>query len=244
LNQDFSSSSAISGAAANPGAAANTQQNDSWVASSGLYYQTDYRLVPGISASGGYNAINPGGAMEFEQLQGTLSWQPLEKLSVTGSAGVEFTQLKTSQLVNPTFSAAINYQPFDNTSLSLTGSRSVSPSIYQNDVIESTSVSATLRQRFFKHFSAELSAGYASTPFVGFATPNEFLNNQPGAPLATTTVQQNRSDLARFFRASLTTTFRQHGTASIFYSFSDISSSLAAFTLTTTQVGIEIGWHY
>jgi hypothetical protein len=239
LDQDIASSSAISGAAAN-----NTQQLYSWIASGGLYYQTDYKLVAGIDASGGYTSTSPGTEMEFEQLQSSLNWQPLEKLTVSGSAGVEDTQLLGSQLIDPTFSAAINYQPFEQTSLSLTGSRTVNPSIYQDEVVKSTQVSATLRQRFLKHFSFEVSGGYSTSPYVGFATQGVFLNNNPRAPLVTTAVQQNRSDESRFVRVGLSSTFRQRGTVSIFYSFSDISSSLTPFALSTTQVGFEIGWHY
>ena len=37
-------------------------------------------------------------------------------------------------------------------------------------------------------------------------------------------------------------TFRKRGTVSIFYSYSDYSSGLAAFALTSTQVGFEIAW--
>ncbi len=239
LDQDITSTSSFAGAAAN-----DTQQMYSWIASGGLYYQTDYRLVAGISASGGYNSISPGSDMEFEQLQGTLNWQPLEKLIVSGSVGVEDTQLLGSQLIDPTFSAAINYQPFEQTSLSLTGARTVNASIYQDEVVKNTEVGATFRQRFLKHFTFEASGGYSSTPYVGFATAGEFLNNRPGAAPVTTIVEQNRSDENRFVRVSLSSTFRQRGTVSIFYSFSDISSSLTPFTLTTTQVGFEIGWHY
>jgi hypothetical protein len=240
LDQTITSSSQISGSTNN-----NSQGLDSWVLSSGLYYQTDYRLVAGINASAGYDSISPGGDMEFEQLQGTLSWQVLGKLSVTGSAGMELSQMMGSQLLDPTFSAAINYQPFQNTSASLIASRTVSPSFYQDEVTETTMVSATFRQRFLQYFNFDVSGGYSTTPFVGFATQGAFLNNQPaGAPLLAANLQQNRTDVSRFIRVSVGSTFRQRGSVSVFYSFGDTSSSLTPFALTTTQVGFEVGWHY
>ena len=239
LNQSISSISGIGGARGN-----NNQDDDSWVLSSGVYYQTDYKLVVGINASGGYDVISPGSDMKFEQLQGTLSWQPFEKLSVMGSVGVEDTQMLGTQLIDPTYSASINYQPFQNTSMSLIGSRSVSPSVYQDDVIETTTISATFRQRFLQHFNFEVSGGYSSTPYLGFATADEFNNNHPGAPLIDTTVQQSRTDDTRYVRVSVGSNFRQRGSVSIFYSYSDLTSTLTPYALTTTQVGFEIGWRY
>jgi hypothetical protein len=239
LSQSISSSKGITGSTTN-----NSQDLYGWVASSGLYYQTDYRLVAGINASGGYNAINPGSDMEFEQLQGTVSWQPLAKFSLVGSVGGEFSQLGGQTLADPTFSAAINYQPFERTSLSLIASRTVTPSLYQSEVVEATQVSATFRQRFFEHYNFEVSAGYATSPFVGFVTPNGFLYGQYAGGTTAAIIEQNRTDFSRSVRVSLGTSFRQHGSASVFYSFQDTSSTLSPFALTSSQVGFEIGWHY
>jgi hypothetical protein len=240
LVQDISSASTITASPTN-----NTQQLYSWALSSGVYYQTDYRLVLGINASAGYNSMTPGTYMKFEQIQGTLNWQVLEKLSVTGSAGGEFTQMMGQELMDPTFSLAINYQPFENTSASLLASRTVSPSFYQDEVIETTMISATLRQRFLQHFNFEVSGGYSTTPYVGFATVDEFTNNhQIGAPTITSMVEQNRSDISRYLRVSLGTTIRKRGSVSVFYSYSDTTSSLSAFALAGSQVGFELGWQY
>jgi hypothetical protein len=178
-------------------------------------------------------------------VQGTLSWRPVEKLSLTGGGGAEVTQMMGAQLVDPTYFASINYQPFKQTSMSLVASRSVSPALYQDVVTVSTSIGATFRQRFLEHYSFEVSGGYVTTPFVGFATPAEFTNNgQNGAPLLTGSVEQNRADYSRSARVSLSSTFRKHGTVSIFYSYNDITSSLSTFAMTSNQVGFEIGWGY
>ena len=224
----------------------NSQDLHAWVLSSGLNYQTEYKLGFGINGAVGYNAITPGEPMKFEQVQGTINWQVANKLSVLASCGVEDTQLMGRNLVDPTFSAGINYQPFEQTSASLVASRSVAPALFENDVIVSTTINATFRQRFFQHFNFEVSGGYSTTPFVGFATVAAFNPHQffPPPPLTTTSVQQNRTDNARFARVSVGSTFRQRGTVSIFYSYTDTTSSLSTFALTSTQVGFEIGWRY
>jgi hypothetical protein len=64
------------------------------------------------------------------------------------------------------------------------------------------------------------------------------------SPVVLAHLEQTRNDVSRFVRVSLGSTFRQRGTLSIFYAYSDSSSGLSAFALTSTQVGIEIGWRY
>jgi hypothetical protein len=121
----------------------------------------------------------------------------------------------------------------------------VTPSFYGDEVLVSTTVSATLRQEFLRHFNLQVTGGYGTTPFVGFATTTELLfPNQIGSPAVQAHVQQNRTDNTRYARVSLGSTFRQRGTVSIFYYYSETTSGLAAFALTSTQVGIEIGWRY
>lgn len=242
LDQTISSSSQITGSTNG-----NSQDIHSWILSGGLNYETDYRLGFGITGSGGYDLISPGPSMSFEQVQGTMNWQVLGKVSVVASCGVQDTHVMGAQMVDPTFSAAINYQPFEQTSASLIASRSVTPALYQAEVTVSTLISATFRQRFLQHFTFEVSGGYSTTPYVGFATAQEFTGSHqifPPPPLITSTVQQNRTDDSRFARVSIGSTFRQRGTVSIFYSFSDTTSSLSAFDLRSTQVGFEIGWRY
>ena len=224
-----------------------------WTANAGLNDQFWSRFGVGVNGSAGYDLITPGANMAFEQVQGTMNWRVKDKMSMTATAGLEVTQLLGTELIDPIFSGTIAYRPWEQTSASLTASRSVSPSFYANDVIVNTTISAAFRQQFLQHFSFDLSGGYTTTPYVGFARVDEFTNpltnvHQIGVPVPatvlTTTVQQNREDYSRFVRVSVGSTFRKRGTVSIFYSYNDYTSGLAAFALTSTQVGIEIGWRY
>ena len=242
LEQVISSSSEDIGSAGN-----SSQDLESWILSGGLKYQTEFHLGVGLNLAGGYDAITPGGDMKFEQVQGTLSWQPLAKLSAVASCGAQDTQMMGSQFVEPTFSLAINYLPFEQTSMSLTGSRTVSPSVYEDEVIVSTALNATFRQRFLHHYNFEVSGGYTTTPYVGFATSADISgDHQLGTPLPAlaTSLGQSRTDYSRSVRVSVGSTFRQRGTVSIFYTYTDTTSSLSAFALTSTQVGFEVGWRY
>jgi hypothetical protein len=222
-----------------------------WTATAGLNDQFWPRFGVGFTGSAGYDLITPGANMTFEQAQGTMNWRVQDKMTMTATAGLEVTQLRGAELINPTYSGTVAYRPWEQTSASLTASRSVSPSFYADDILVNTTISAAFQQQFLQHFTFDLSGGYTTTPYVGFATVDELnpLTNfhQIGVPVPlvrTATVQQNREDYFRFVRVSVGSTFRKRGSVSIFYSFSDYTSGSSVFSLTSTQVGIEIGWRY
>jgi hypothetical protein len=224
--------------------AAFNQDVRAWTVNAGLNDQFWARFGAGLNASAGYDLITPGANMTYEQAQGTMNWRVEDKMSMTVSAGLGVTQLLGAELIDPIFAGTIAYRPWAQTSVSLNASRSVSPSFYVNDIVVSTTISASWQQRFLKYFSFSLNGGYSTTPYIGFATVQEFNYHQIGAPAPTATVQENRADYSRFIMASLGSTFRKRGTVSIFYSYSDYSSGLAAYNLTSTQVGFEIAWRY
>jgi hypothetical protein len=224
------------------------QEVEQWTLNPALNYQVSSQFGIGLQGSLGYDAISPGSDMTFEQAQGTMSWQPGEKLTLNASAGLEVRQLLGTQMINPIYNGAVTYRPWKETAASISASRTVTPSFYQDDVLVNTTVSASLRQQFLQHYNVEVSGGYTTSPFVGFATVEEFNPGthqiSPAPPLVMATLQQNRTDLSRFIRVSLGSTFLQRGTVSIFYSYNNTTSGLADFTLTSTQVGIELGWRY
>ncbi|MGD0410923.1 MAG: hypothetical protein ABSC18_04410 [Verrucomicrobiota bacterium] len=214
-----------------------------WIATAGLNDQFWSRFGAGFNASAGYDLITPGANMAFEQAQGTMNWRVKDKLNMTASAGLEVTQLLGAEMINPIFNGSLVYRPWEQTAASLTASRAVTPSFYANDVVVNTSLSATLQQRLLRYLTFEISGGYTTTPFIGFAAADEFTAQTPTrAPAAI--VQQNREDYSRFVRVSVASAFRKRGTVSVFYSYSDYTSGLAAYALTSTQVGLEIGWRY
>jgi len=216
-----------------------------WSVNPGLNYQFRPRFGVGLDGALGYDAITPGSDMSFEQAQGTMNWQAGDKVILTAGGGLEVRQLLGAELINPIYNGTITYRPWDDTAASLSARRTVTPSFYGDEVLVSTTVSATLRQEFLRHFNLQVTGGYGTTPFVGFATTTELLfPNQIGSPAVQAHVQQNRTDNTRYARVSLGSTFRQRGTVSIFYYYSETTSGLAAFALTSTQVGIEIGWRY
>jgi hypothetical protein len=113
----------------------------------------------------------------------------------------------------PIFNGAIQYQPFDQTRISVTASRVISSSEYQNQVIENTSINADFNQRLFGGLYLDLSGSYTTTSYdatiIGLST--------------------GRNDDTYTFNARLTCPFPKRGTVSIFYQYSNNSSSQTGF---------------
>ncbi len=245
LNSQFSTQFGVSQSFRSTILGSLSQDIKEWTGHAGLNYQVWSGFSANLTGTYGYDLDQPGANMTFEQVQAAFTWAPGEKLSMTAGAGVEVRQLLGSELINPLFNGTITYKPWEHTVASLTASRTVSPSFFNNDVIVITTVSGSVSQRFLEHLTAEVSGGYTTTPFVGFAQIGEFTNfHQINAPNPTSVVQQNRSDITRYAMVRLSTEFRERGTISIFYSYNKTTSGLAAYDLTSTQLGLEIGWRY
>jgi hypothetical protein len=240
LSAQFGANQTFSSASQN----GSSQDIHAWTGSAGLTDQLWSRFGVGVIASGGVDLITPGQGISFEQGQLNLNYQAGDKLRMSVSGGMEDSQFGGVNLVNPTLFASIVYRPFERTTLTLTGSRMVNPSLYQDLVTVNTSVIASVAQRLLGRLTLSGSVGFSSTPYIGFAQlteANAFTLN--GAPLQTTS-SVTRQDDSTFVNIRLTCGVLKRGTASLFYQDSRTSSSVSGFSLASTQVGLELGYHY
>jgi hypothetical protein len=234
LNQTLTSSSA----------AGLSQDAHEWTISPALNCQFTPQFGIGVNATAGYDQITPGSNETFEQVGGRMNWMPGKKLNFTASAGLEVRQLLGEQLISPIFNATLTYRPMEQTAASVSASRTVTPALFEDEVTVTTSLSATLRQRFLKRFTLEATGGYTTSPFVGFeAFSNSNVTDFNGIPL-TSVSEVSREDYYRFARVSLSCPFLKKGNASVFYQGSDTTSGLSAVALTSTQVGIQLGYRF
>jgi uncharacterized protein (PEP-CTERM system associated) len=97
----------------------------------------------------------------------------------------------------------------------------------QSQVTETTSVTADLNQRLLGRLYLDLQGGYNTVNYV--------------ASSGTTT---GRTDDYYTFNARLKLQFLKRATATIFYQYSDNSSTLAAYTFSSNQTGIELGYQF
>jgi hypothetical protein len=207
------------------------QNYNEWSTLDWLSYEFWPQLNAAIGVGGGYDDEAASPDMTFEQLQGRVNWRATDKISFQLHGGVEFRQFLSGgagDLINPVFDATIQYQPFDPTKISLTGQRVVSASYLQNQVTETTGVSAGLNQRLLGKLFLDLSGGYQTVKYVSSVSA-------PGS---------NRADNFYSLSARLSRAFLKRGTIAVLYQLNKDDSSLAGYSFTSHQVGFQIGYRY
>jgi hypothetical protein len=215
-----------------------------WSTLDWLNYEFTKRFNIGLGAGGGYLIVNDNSAVRntnnldqtYEQINARVNWRATGKISFQINAGLEDRQFMTpgsGDSVNPIFGASIEYQPFKNTQISLSATRTVSSSDYYlaAQQTEITSVGLNLNQRVLQKFSLTLGVGYGVTDY-GTATSSATAN------------ASNRSDDNISFNFRLSHPFLRRGTVSIFYQYNDNESSQAGYSFQSSQTGVEIGYTF
>ena len=205
----------------------------SWSTMDWLNYQFWPQFGAAIGGGFGYDNLAVGSDMTSEQLQGRITWKVVQKLNFVLSGGAEDRQFLAGgvpDLISPIFSLSAQYSLFEVTTLSLSASRSVSPSFFSDQVSESTSISAGLHQRLLGKLSLDLSGGYGTSTYHASST----------APVAANVSNYDTTS----FGARLSMPVLKRGTVAVFYSVNYNSSGAAIYNYTTTQVGLQLSYRY
>jgi hypothetical protein len=210
-----------------------------WSTMDWLNYKIAPSLSVGVGAGFTYDNVSSSSDMTSEQAQGRIRWQPTDKITLSLSGGADYRQFLSSpvpDMLSPIFSASIGYHLFENTALSLSASRTVSPSFYQNAVSEATTVRAALHQRLLGRLKLEVGGGYSSTTYDATTS---------GSVSATANNYEATS-----INVSLGTSFLKRASASVFFQKNFISSGVAAsssnglFNYSTTQYGLALSYRW
>lgn len=227
-----------SGSATNSPMATRTWSTMDW-----LNYEFWPRLSAGAGVGAGYNNQEGGTDMVYEQYQGQVNWRATDKISFQLRGGLQEDQFlgsgSSGSSASPIFSATIQYQPFDQTRLTLSAGRTVSSSYYfVSQVTKTTQVSANLNQRLLGKVYLNVGGSYAREKY----------------DTSVSTSGTSRGDDYYTFNVGLTCPFLKRGTFSVFYAYSDNSSSQSGFAgpsssssaygYSSSQVGFSIGYQY
>ncbi len=149
----------------------------SWSTLEWLNYQFWPRFSAGLGLGFGYNQQDNSPDSIYEQYQGRINWRATDKISFQLSGGLHDQQYLSGDagnLLTPIFGGTIQYQPFEQTQLSVNFNRTVSNSSYQSQVNIITAVTASLNQRLLGRLMLNLSGGYSTTEYqasvVGLST--------------------------------------------------------------------------
>lgn len=209
-----------------------------WSTSEGLTDQFWPRFNAGVSIGVGYNQQQGSPDSVLEQYQAQLNWRATEKFSFQISGGLEdleYLNSTESAFLTPIFGGGVQYQPFAPTKISINANRTVSPSAYQGQNVEMTSIVGDLNQRLFGFMSLDLNGGFSWEQYAG-TVPGE---------------TASRNDDIYTFGARLSCPFPKRGTVSIFYELttttstqSGFASGASAFGYSSDQVGFAISYAY
>ncbi|HUA38705.1 MAG TPA: hypothetical protein VMA35_09975 [Candidatus Sulfopaludibacter sp.] len=202
-----------------------------WSTLEWLNYHFWTRFSAAVGIGIGYDDVDQGPNMLFEQYEGRIQWRATDKVSFQVHGGLEDRQFlggNSGDLLNPVFGGGIQYQPFAQTKISLDAERVVAASVLQNQVTESLNFDTDLNQRLLGRLYLDLTGGYQHVKYI----------NASGTPGPT------RKDDFYYFNTRLSTSFLKRGTIAVFYQFNEDASSSAGFGFTSHQVGFEIGFAY
>jgi hypothetical protein len=210
-----------------------------WSTMDWLYDQFWSRFNAGIGVGIGYNQQVGSPDSWYQQYEASVSWRLTDKISFQVNGGLEDLQYLSSvssDLLTPIFGATLQYQPFDQTKFSVSATRTVASSYYENEAIEATSINGDFNQRLFGGISLDLNGGYTTSSYVATIIG----------------LSTGRNDNSYSFNVRLTCPFPKRGTVAIFYQYSSNSSSQtgfaasdsSAFSYSSSQYGFDISYNY
>ena len=200
-----------------------------WSTLDWLNYQFWPRLNAAVGVGGGYDNEKIGPDMTFQQAQGRVNWRATDKISFQLHGGVEIRQFLSggrATLVTPIFDATIQYQPFEQTRIYISGSRTVASSFLQDQITETTGVSAGLNQRLLGKLFLDLNGGYQLVKYVNTGGSNRGEDNFYS------------------FNVRLSRVFLKRGTIAVLYQISKDNSSQPGYSFTSHQVGFQVGYSF
>lgn len=216
--------------------AENFQSYRQWGTMEWINYRLTQQLSIGGGVGGGYADVDVGSNMTYEQFQGRINWRPSKKLSLNLNGGVEVRQFidvpDSDNLLNPLVGASVVYRLFDYTVLSLYANRSVSSSLFENQIVETATVGGGVNQRLLKYLNLNLSAGYRKSDYKF-----TFLAFNQQFAIA-------REEEYKFISTSLGTTFLKKGNVSVGYQHGINDSSLAGYSFESDQFSFQVGYRF
>ena len=195
----------------------------------------NYLLTPQLSLNVGpeFNYTEVADEPDYygESIRAQLNWRPLDKLTLGVGGGVEYTHSNSASgvdLSNPLLDLSLSYQPFEATTLGASVSRTVSASYFRAQATDILQWNLSLNQRLLGKLY--LGANYSRQESDYVALQNS--------------VVAGRADEIEAYSFRLSTRLLQRLSVSLVWQKSKNTSNLAAFSFSSSQYGIELGYRY
>jgi Putative beta-barrel porin 2 len=193
-----------------------------------INYNYSPKLVVGLGTTLGYNETDGSTPTQhFEQINLRATFNPGEKLSLSGSAGFEFRQFESDTrgtYISPVFDLTASYKPFDGTTISLAGFRRTQNSaVIAGSDFTDTNINFTVQQRFLQRIFLSLSAGYENAVYLSTFSA----------------VDLSRSDDYYYLQVAIDCNITRYLQIGLYYLHREDISTLETFTFSDSQFGLR-----
>lgn len=201
----------------------------------GNYEQTE-KLSFGAGAIFGWRDIRgytatPTPNQTFQQVAVRSSYEVSEKLDVSGSVGLFFSQFQDGDDKGPTlvFNLQSSWRPLENTYVSGEAYRRDFPSYSTaGQTYTATGLRVSVRQRLFEKYTASVATGYENSDY----------SNTTGSTIP------DRTDDYFWIRPTFDCEFTERCNAGVFYQFRTKHSDNNAFDYSNNQLGVYANYKY
>jgi hypothetical protein len=202
-----------------------------WTTTGSVNYTFSSKLSAGLSMVYGYDEVTATSDMSSFRPQANVYWQPTNKISISLQRGVERRKVEgdgNGYITNPVYSTSLTYRPRPTTSFFGGGSRNVSVSYFNEQLVRNIQWNVGIEQRLLQRFYLTGTVAHGDTAYI-----------------STGGVQQaGRDDSFVSYGLRATTRFLRGGTVGLSYDLSENSSTINGFTFRSHQIGGNIGYRF
>jgi hypothetical protein len=206
--------------------------SQSFSAAEWLSYAFSEKISAGVGGNVGYSEQSGGFRSIDENYNLRMGWHPGNKLSASLSGGIARQHYLQSNggtsKWKPVYSATVGYQLFETTSFSLSADRSIGSSLFQNQIVESTTLGVGVQQRLLGKVQMSLGFGYTKSDYK----------------LTTGNLTTTRSDEGFSYSAGMAVPFLKRFNFGTFYQYTQNTSSAGGFGFSSSQLGATLSWAY
>jgi len=203
-----------------------TWSNQDW-----LHFRPAPELDTAVGSGLGYVVESEGSDSAYVRPEAQFIWSPTNKISMSLTAGLEHREYygrSSPSLNSPIYNVSLEYTPVEATKVTFTGSRQISPSLFEDQSNRSTQWTAGIEQGLIQHLHLSASIEYSTVDYIA--------TNEALASI--------RNDEILSYNARLSTTLLRRGTIAILLQRSHDLSTIASFRYSSSQIGMELSYRY
>lgn len=204
--------------------------NYEWSVTPNATWHFDGGIQAGAGVGAGYVLVYRASDMSYLRPSLHTTWAVSQKIAFNATAGLEQWRFIAGNRPDTSglfYAVTAIYHPFDQTAVTITGSRQTQTSPFVDQVSQTQGWTVRLSQRLLKHFQLQVGVNQQTSNYLG-PVANAF----------------SRKDRLTGYDAALNVQFLRRFTASASYRYSKNKTDVPGFGFAAKQIGFQIGIRY